>query len=264
MTPAATRIVVIGAAGSIGRCCVGALAAGGARLLLVDRAGTDVVALARSSSAAVALEADATTAEGRSAIVAAARALDANALLYAAGMPVFGPLEALDEATLETTLRVNLMGPLLVTRDLLPVLSAHAEAHVIWLGSTVGRIGIPGFSAYSAGKFGLRGAAEALRREWGDGPVRIHHLAPRAVRTGFNAGPVEAYNQSTGTSSHPREVVAQAVCAALGDAPGERFIGFPERFAAPLNGWLPSLLDGAFAKHRRALKQIWDARKNNR
>ena len=263
MTPATARIVVIGAAGSIGRCCVAVLAAGGARLLLVDRPGSGVDALAAGTANATALQTDATGAAGRGAIVDAARALDANALLYAAGAPAFGPLEGLDEAVLETSLRVNLMAPLLITRDLLPLLSAHAEAHVIWLGSTLGRIGIPGFAAYSAGKFGLRGAAEALRREWGDGPVRIHHIAPRAVRTAFNAGPVEAYNRATGTASDPPEVVARAVCAALGERSGERFLGFPERFAAPLNGWLPGLLDGAFTRHRRALREIWDARKRN-
>lgn len=256
MTPAQARIVVIGAAGAIGRCCVAALAARGARLLLVDRPGSDVDVLATGTAGAIALATDATCMDGRAAIVAAARALDANALLYAAGVPVFGPLEVLDEAQLETSLRVNLMGPLLVTRDLLPLLSAQPEAHVVWLGSTLGRIGIPGFSAYSAGKFGLRGAAEALRREWGDGPVRIHHIAPRAVRTAFNAGPVATYNQATGTVSDPPERVAEAVCAALDEPAGERFLGSPERYAAPLNGLAPGLLDGAFAKHRRALREL--------
>jgi len=260
VTPANARIVVIGAAGSIGRCCVAALAAGDARLLLVDRPGSGVDALAASTAHATALETDATSASGRAAIVEAARAMDANALLYAAGVPAFGPLQSLDEAALETSLRVNLMAPLLLTRDLAPLFCAHAEAHVIWIGSTLGRIGIPGFAAYSAGKFGLRGAAEALRREWGDGPVRIHHIAPRAVRTAFNTGPVEAYNTATGTASDAPEVVAQVVCAALDRPSGEQFIGFPERFAAPLNGWLPSLLDGAFAKHRRVLHEIWDTR----
>ncbi|MBU3694443.1 MAG: SDR family NAD(P)-dependent oxidoreductase [Rhodocyclaceae bacterium] len=256
MTPAQTRIVVIGAAGAIGRCCVAALAVRGASLLLVDRPGSGVDALAAQTAGSTALVTDATSTTGRAGIVAAARALDANALLYAAGVPVFGPLEALDEAQLETSLRVNLMGPLLLTRDLLPVLSAQPEAHVIWLGSTLGRIGIPGFAAYSAGKFGLRGAAEALRREWGDGPVRIHHIAPRAVRTAFNAGPVETYNQATGTASDPPEVVAEAVCAALAEPSGERFLGSPERFAAPLNGFAPGLLDGAFVKHRKALRAL--------
>lgn len=254
MTPSTTRIVVVGAAGSIGRCCVDALAAGGARLLLVDRPGSGVDALAARITNATALQTDASQAVGRIAIVDAARTLDANALLYAAGVPAFGPLESLDEAVLETSLRVNLTTPLLLTRDLLPLFAAHAEAHVIWLGSTLGRIGIPGFAAYSAGKFGLRGAAEALRREWGNGPVRIHHIAPRAVRTAFNAGPVEAYNRATGTVSDPPEVVARAVCAALDEPSGERFLGSPERFAAAFNGWLPSMLDGVFAKHRRVLR----------
>lgn len=257
MKPAETRIVIVGAAGAIGRCCVAALAARGARLLLIDRPGSGVDGLAAQTPGASAIAADAGSADGRTAIVAAARTLNANALLYAAGVPVFGPLEALDEVAFETSLRVNLMGPLLLTRALLPLLAGQAEAHVIWLGSTLGRIGIPGFAAYSAGKFGLRGAAEALRREWGEGPVRIHHIAPRAVRTAFNAGPVEAYNQATGTASDPPEVVADAVCSALGEPSGERFLGSPERFAAPLNGLAPGLLDGAFAKHRQVLHRLW-------
>jgi short-subunit dehydrogenase len=48
------------------------------------------------------------------------------------------------------------------------------------------------FRLYSASKFGLRGFAEALRRELADSGIRVLYVAPRATRTAMNADAVVA------------------------------------------------------------------------
>ena len=118
------------------------------------------------------------------------------------------------------------------------------------MGSVLGRLGLPGYSVYSASKFGLRGFAEALRRELGGTGISLHYLGPRSTRTGFNDEAVEAYNQATATAVDPPAKVAQALLQLLEGEAAERFIGFPETLAVRVNGLHPTLLDGAFDKHR--------------
>ena len=138
-------------------------------------------------------------------------------------------------------LDTNLLAPMLLTQALLPHLRAMPRAQVIFVGSALGRIGLPGFSVYSASKFGLRGFAEALRRELGDSRVRVQYLGPRSTRTAFNDAAVEAYNRATGTAMDPPEGWPQALLRLLESERAERFLGFPETLAVRLNGLAPAL-----------------------
>lgn len=255
------RVLLTGAAGGIGAPAARALVRAGAAVLLVGRATPRLEALARAlereagTAGRVAVQtADLADAAAIDALAAAAAVWGANVLVHGAGVPAFGALEALRSEQIQQVLQINLVAPVLLTRALLPHLRRQPRAQVVCVGSALGRIGLPGFSVYSAGKFGLRGFAEALRRELGDGPVRVQYLGPRTTRTPFNGSAVEAYNEATGTASDPPELVARALLALIEDEVAERFLGFPEKVAVRLNGAAGPLLDGAFVRHRRALQ----------
>ena len=252
-------VVVTGATGGIGEAIARALVARGDRVLLVARSADAVARLARSlgegrSPGTVdALALDITRAEGRAAIVRVAGERSVDVLVNNAAIPSFGPLEALDDAHLEAVIDTNLLAPMQLTRAMLPVLRQHGAATVLNVGSALGRLGLPGFSAYSAAKFGLRGFSEALRRELAGGPIRVCHLAPRTTRTGFNDGRVDTYNRLTGSRSDPPERVARAALALLDGRAAERFVGMPESVAVRLNGLAPAWMDILFRGHRAAL-----------
>jgi short-subunit dehydrogenase len=252
MKAAQASVVLTGAAGGIGAPTARALAAAGARLLLVGRDGARLEALAAALGAAW-LAADLTTPEGVAAVRRAAQERDANVLVNNAGIASFGRLASLDAAHLVGVIETNLVAPMLLTRALLPGLQRQREAAVINVGSVLGRLGLPGFSVYSAAKFGLRGFSEALRRELADTSVKVQYLGPRVTATGFNSAEVEAYNRATRTAADRPEAVAQALVALLESGRAERFLGFPEKLAVRLNGAAPAALDGAFERHRRAL-----------
>jgi len=182
-----------------------------------------------------------------------AAAWGCNVLVHGAGVPAFGRLRTLAPAQMRAALATNLLAPMLLTQALLPHLQALPRAQVICVGSALGRIGMPGFSVYCASKFGLRGFAEALRRELADSSVAVQYLGPRSTRTNFNTPGVEEYNRATGSAMDRPERVAQALLRQLEDERPERFIGFPETLAVRLNGLAAPWLDGAFAKHRRSL-----------
>jgi short-subunit dehydrogenase len=254
MKASQSRIVLTGASGGIGRAAAEELARGGAALMLVGRSASQLAAQARSlGSRATWQVCDLGDVAALQALAKAAAAWQANVLVHGAGVPAFGCLESIDAARMQQVLAMNLLAPMLLTQALLPHLRTQREAQVLCIGSALGRLGLPGYSVYSASKFGLRGFAEALRRELADSPVRVKYLGPRSTRTAFNEPAVEAYNQATGTAMDAPEQVARALVALLEGHSAEAFVGFPEKFAVRLNGLAPTWLDGAFARHRAQL-----------
>ncbi|HRO61943.1 MAG TPA: SDR family NAD(P)-dependent oxidoreductase, partial [Burkholderiaceae bacterium] len=187
------------------------------------------------------------------ALAEAARAWNVDVLVNNAGRPSFGCFVDLEPAHIEAVLRTNLLAPILLTRALLPWLSSRPRASVIQMGSVLGRLALPGYSVYSAGKFGLRGFSEALRRELAGTAVRVQYLGPRSTRTRFNDAAVLAYNEATHTAMDEPERVARALVELLESGAPERFLGFPESLAVRINGLAPATADMALRAHRRAL-----------
>ena len=257
------RILFTGATGGIGQAACNLLNRSGACLMLVGRSPAKLSALARSlargeagSEGRIRWHAcDLTSASGVDELAGAARDWRCNVLVHGAGLPAFGRLESIESDVMLRVVAANLLAPMMLTRALLPHLRSLPKSQVLFIGSALGRIGLPGYSVYSATKFGLRGFAEELRREVADSGVRMQYLGPRSTRTSFNEAAVEAYNRATGTAMDSAGVVAQAVLSAIEDEVAERFLGMPEARAVRINGALPGLLDGAFAKHRAGLPQ---------
>jgi short-subunit dehydrogenase len=251
-------VVLTGAAGGIGSALAAVLADAGAGVLLVGRRGAPLAALAESLGSArrqrvQALAADITVAGDRAAIRDIAAARGCNALVNNAALPCFGPFADADPQQIDAVLLTNLVAPIQLTLALLPHLRAQRQARVLNIGSATGRLGVPGFAVYGAGKFGLRGFSEALRRELADTPVRVQYLGARATGTAFNDARAEAFNRCTRTAVDAPEIVAHTALELLLSGRAEKFIGFPEALAVRLNGLAPSLLDRAFVSHRVAL-----------
>ena len=259
------RVLLTGAGGGIGQAAARALVDAGAAVLLAGRSPARLAAQARTllheTSAAVAPRvewhaADLAQPNGVADLARAASAWGCNVVVHNAGVPGFGRLEAFTPAEVAEVLHLNLVVPMLLTQALLPGLRAHSTARVIFIGSVLGRLGLPGYSVYGASKFGLRGFAEALRRELADTGVGVQYLGPRSTRTGFNSDAAAHYNRATGTAMDEPHIAARALVELLHSGAPERFLGFPEKLAVRLNGLVPAWLDGAFAKHRTALPPL--------
>lgn len=261
MKAANARVLITGAAGGIGTAVAETLLKTGAAVMVVGRSasrlGELVHSLAqhtRASDARVACEvADLTHADDLERLALRAAAWGANVVVHNAGLPAFGRLQDETPAQVLALMQTNLIAPMLLTRGLLPHLLALPAAQVICVGSALGAIGLPGYSVYSASKFGLRGFAQALRRELAETPVKVQYLGPRATRTAFNSEAVEAYNRATGTTMDSPQQVAAELFALLESEAAERFVGYPEKMAVRLNGLAPALLDGSFRRHSRYL-----------
>jgi short-subunit dehydrogenase len=274
MRPADMSAVITGANGGIGSEISRRLVAAGARVLLVgrdpaslgalanalsvpplpvagDRAGATGSGADRSRVDVLAL--DLRLAQARIAVRDAAWSRHANVLINCAGIASFGPLETLDDAHLEDVVATNLTAPIALTRLLLPMLCSAREASILNIGSVLGSIGMPGFTAYAASKSGLHAFSEALRRELAGTSIRVQFLGARATRTGFNDARVAAFNRSTGARSDPPDVVARAAMEMLSSGRRERYLGLVERCLVRLNAIAPIWLDPGFRRHRQAL-----------
>ena len=263
MKAADARVLLTGATGGIGQVMAATLLQAGASVMLVGRSEYRLSALREDLAARLKTPADHIACQAAdlldtdslAGLAHTAAAWGVNVVVHNAGVPSFGPLAAVDPGEIARVLHTNLLAPMLLTQSLLPHLHRQKRAQVICVGSTLGSIGLPGFSVYGASKFGLRGFAEALRRELADTAVRVQYLGPRTTHTSFNSQEVDDYNLATGTAHDMPATVAAALLGMLESESSQRFLGFPEKLAARINGCAPSLLDSAFNKHRQVLSK---------
>ena len=244
------RAVITGASGGIGQALVERLAAGGAKLLLVGRHMQALEAMALRFPGQIELvQADIAEGAGREAVLAAARRFGGlNTLINAAGSNRFSLLEQHDEAAIASLIGLNVTATLQLTHKLLPLLRVQGRALVVNLGSTFGSIGYPGFAAYCASKFALRGFSEALRRELADTQMKVLYIAPRATQTSMNSAAVVAMNDELNVAMDDPVAVAAQVVGAIVREREELYLGWPEKFFVRLNSLLPRVVDQALRK----------------
>jgi short-subunit dehydrogenase len=245
------RVLLTGATGGIGRVIAQRLLEEGAQVLLVARDERALDALVRSCAFARdrvhAHAADITQPEARSALCAVARQWNGgvNVLINNAGTNAFSMYEDLSSEQIDQCLAVNVQAPMHLCRELLHSLKTRESAAIVNIGSVFGSIGLPGFVAYSATKFAIRGFSEALRRELADSNVMVKYLAPRATRTAMNSAAVEAMNVRLKVAMDPPERVARELVRLFKRRRYSAVVGWPENAFVKVNALLPGIVDRA-------------------
>ncbi|WP_334177719.1 SDR family oxidoreductase [Pseudoxanthomonas sp.] len=247
MKLAGQTAIVTGASGGIGAPLCAALAHAGVRVLAVGRNEARLRSLVQRmpADALHPVVADVVTPEGQARILEAAEAMHPapSMLVVAHAQSAFGLFEEQDAESMARLVQTNLVAPMQLIRLLLPLLRTQERAAVAVVGSTFGSLAFPGFAAYSASKFGLRGLTEALAREYADSPVRFQYLSPRATRTPFNTAAVDALNEELKVASDAPADVARHLVRALERGTARLQLGWPEKLFARINGLVPGLVD---------------------
>src|SRR5688572_20450503 len=88
-----------------------------------------------------------------------------DVLVNNAGNFYAGFFEELTPEQMDRQLATTLIGPMNVTRAVLPVMRTQRSGHVITISSSAGLVGSEFTSAYAASKFGVEGWMESLRPE---------------------------------------------------------------------------------------------------
>jgi NAD(P)-dependent dehydrogenase (short-subunit alcohol dehydrogenase family) len=84
-----------------------------------------------------------------------------------------GYFEELTPDQMMSQLSTTLIGPMNVTRAVLPVMRAQRSGHIVTISSSAGFVGFEFGSAYAAAKFGVEGWMESLH----------HEVAPFGIKT---------------------------------------------------------------------------------
>jgi len=262
MKAAGMRALITGASGGIGRALAQELHGRGASVLLVGRNAQALESAAQELGGRSArvdwCATDLATAEGRARVVEAASRWGGrgiNVLVNNAGRGDFGMLDELDDAAIERLFAINAIAPMQLTRALLPRLRSQPTGAILNIGSVFGSLGYPGFTAYSATKFALRGFTEALRRELADSKIGVHYFAPRATRTGMNASAVDRMNAELKVAMDPPAQVAAAACAMLEAGKTNTVFGWPEKLFVRINALLPGVVDGSLRKQLPVIRR---------
>lgn len=182
-------VLVTGAGRGIGRATALALAGKGACLFLAARTKKELDEAAKEArkrgAKAYPLLADLRAPISIEAMMTGLRKASdrLDILVNNAGFLKIAPLEETSLDHWETTLRVNLTAPFLLTKACLPLLRKSKRAHVFNLLSVAARTAFPGSSAYCASKAGLLGLHGVMREELRPMGIRVTAITPGATDT---------------------------------------------------------------------------------
>lgn len=223
---------VTGAARGMGASIVRAALAEGAQVVAAARRPADIeVAFARHERVH-GVRLDVTSVDESTAAVAdaVARFGRIDVVVNNAGVSFKGFFEEMSPRQVDQQLATNLVGPMNVTRAVLPVMRRQRSGHLVAISSGAGLIGFPYSSVYAASKFGLEGWMGALAQEVEPFGIRTTIVNPGFFRTGL-AGPESMVWPDVAVDDYAERSAEQRRWwqAQDGRQPGD-----PDKFAAAL------------------------------
>jgi 2-hydroxycyclohexanecarboxyl-CoA dehydrogenase len=181
--------VVTGAASGIGRATAQLLADAGARVVVadIDAAGGEVAAAAlrEQGADAVFLPLDMTDSASITAFAATVQAQfgPVDVLVNGAGWGRTAPFwEGTDEFW-DKLVALNFVGPMQLTKALLPAMIERASGRIVNVSSDAGRVGSLGETVYSGAKGGLIAFTKSLAREVARYQINVNCVCPGPTDT---------------------------------------------------------------------------------
>lgn len=157
-----------------------------------------------------------------------------------AGYGLFGAAEELPEEEINKIIATNLTGPILIIKDVIPLMREQGGGRIIQLSSYGGQVAYPGNSLYHATKFGIEGFCESVAQEVADFGIGITIVEPGGARTEFRYSSARVAPSNPIYDGTPTHSFLKMLDPANGLAPGNpalmatRMIESVEKNPAPL------------------------------
>lgn len=225
--PLADKVTVItGAAGVIGATTARLFAARGAKLVAVDRPGTDFAALRKELPGdTVYVEADVVNEADAAKYVKAA--VDAfgriDVFFNNAGIEgVIRPVTDYPLDVFQRVLAVNVAGVFLGMKHVIPVMAKAGKGSIVNMSSGAGMVGSPGMAAYIASKHAVVGLTRTAALECAPLGIRVNCVNPGPIESRMMGSIEDGVSPGAGAEAH------KAYAAAI---PAKRY-GRPEEVAS--------------------------------
>jgi short-subunit dehydrogenase len=125
-------------------------------------------------------------------------------LVNNAGIGHFGPFVNISENEINEMLNTNVLGTILMTKAVLPLLQEQGEGLLMNIISTAGLRGKVNEAVYVTSKFAVRGFTESLQKEYENSPIKIKAIYMGGMDTPFWGGSTHVADTSRFRS--PKEV----------------------------------------------------------
>ena len=186
--PVMQTAVVTGAAVGIGAAIAARLAADGYAVAVADidteGATTRAEALAAAGYDAAAFTVDIADAVSVDTLAAAVHEWRGSIDVLVNNAGITGPhgsFETYDRAMLRRVIEIDLIGTMLCTQAVVPIMVAQGGGRIVNIASIAGKDGNPALAPYSAAKAGVIGFTKALGRELAARGITVNAIAPGGV-----------------------------------------------------------------------------------
>jgi 3-oxoacyl-[acyl-carrier protein] reductase len=185
--------IVTGAASGIGHATTLLLASEGAKVLAVDRPGTELNTLFAGTDNVSICEQDISAADAGKTIVE--RALSAHSqldiLFNNAGVSGREKFDEMTDDLWNHVIEVNLNAGYRLTRAAIPALKDSSAGRIIFTASVMARMTDYGLAAYCASKAGITGLVRTLALDLGKFEITANYIEPGAIVTGMTSASFE-------------------------------------------------------------------------
>ena len=108
-----------------------------------------------------------------------------DVLVNNAGYGQFGCTEDVPIEDFRKQFETNFFSIVRIIQEVAPIMRKQGSGVIVNISSVVGRMGLPGSSAYISTKFALEGFSECLRYELGQFGVKTTMIEPGVIKTNF-------------------------------------------------------------------------------
>ncbi|MGF6861929.1 2-hydroxycyclohexanecarboxyl-CoA dehydrogenase [Rhodobacteraceae bacterium MBR-64] len=191
-------ILVTGAASGIGNACAAAFVEAGGTVILTDINEAGGEAAAKALANAHFMKLDVTSREDCEALAGRIEQEfgKLDILVNAAGWDIIQPFMDNTPEYWAKIMAINFMGPVQLTRALLPLLIESGSGRIVNVSSDAGRVGSFGETVYAGAKGGIIAFTKSLAREMTRKNIRVNCICPGPTDTPLFASQSEKMQEA--------------------------------------------------------------------